>query len=233
METSESVFFRYARRDPNRIEIGDGHHRGGGIVPIFARRDAEIDHAAVHRRRDRDDLGFGGSVGIDADLFQSRHGALILGLGGDVICLRLLQLLRRGSANFRQFGLAGAGLERERQQGLGAVVIRIGGTEVWRIDHDQRLPRLHPLSELHLELGDPAGDRRVDLDEMGRVGLHRGGKNEIALNFLCGHRTDRERGRSGDPSGNDTRLPERMSGRAVLTTTGDGSEYPGESASNR
>ena len=39
--------------------------------------------------------------------------------------------------------------------------------------------------------------------------------------------------RSGEPSGNDTRFPERMSGRAVLTTTGDGSEYPGESASNR
>ena len=165
-----------------------------GSVPVRAGGDAQIYNAAVHRRRHRHDLRFVWSVGIDPDLLQSVHGALIFGLGGDVVGLRLLQVFERRAADFRELRFACAGLERECKQDLGPVVIRIGGAKVRRIDHHQRLTRLHPFAELYLELGHAAGNRRVDLDEMRGVGLDDRRQDEVALNVLRCDRTDCERG---------------------------------------
>ena len=75
-----------------------------GVVPEFAGRDAKIDDAAGHRRHHRHRARLVGG-GIDADLLEMRRGALILGLGGDVVGLRLLQVLLRRAADLRKAAL--------------------------------------------------------------------------------------------------------------------------------
>ena len=145
------------------LEVGDGHHRGGRIVRKSPGATCEIDHAAGHRRSNRHHARFVWRVGIrrrrsDADARLARS---ILHLGRDIVRFGLLQVLVGRAADFLQAELAIAALEREREQGLGALVVGISAAEIAGIDARQAAARLHPLAELDLEL------RHADRDSGG------------------------------------------------------------------
>src|SRR5262249_54090962 len=97
--------------------------------------------------------------------------------GSDVVRFGLLQILFRRAADFGERALTIAALQRQRQQHLGTIVIRIGGREVGGVDDKERLTGLHPLAKLNLKLHHATSKRWQHLDQVGGIGLHDRWKN--------------------------------------------------------
>ncbi len=168
---------------------------------------SRLDHAAGHRRDDRHRARLIGRVGVDTDILQACLGALQLHLSGAVVRFDLLQILLGRPPLLAEDTLAIPILEGERNHYLRSVIVSIGSGKIGRVDDDERLARFHPLAKLHLELRRTTSERRQDLDQVGRIGLHDRRENQAALDVLLLDGLDCERCPHRRPIGNSDPLP--------------------------
>ena len=81
-------------------------------------------------------------------------------------------------------------MQRQRQQRLGAIVVRVSRGEIRRVDYEQWLAGLDLFTKRDLQLRHAAGERRRHLDQVGRIGFDDGRQRQVARNLACDHRCD-------------------------------------------
>jgi hypothetical protein len=90
--------FRYVRRDPNLVQVGDRHQRCRRIVEEAAGTAVQCGHGAGHGRGQGQRMRFSGAISTQS--FQARVGTRGFGQRQSIVAPRLFQILAGVGASF-------------------------------------------------------------------------------------------------------------------------------------
>ena len=148
---------------------------------MLPERDRKRGDAAGHRRGHRQQAGQClGWFQRDAEHFQARLRAGVLGRGLGVVASGLIQVPIRGDTELVLRLLALQVLLGQFERIGGFLVVLVGLPEIRRIDHRQHLTPRYAIAECDLERNQPAAQRRKYRGGARRIGFDDGGQHQLA-----------------------------------------------------